>query len=128
MSYHYLSVFTHPGHHKSKLTVAMSTLVQVHKIHINATPWNVTVELGMQVKQRFLKDIQTSDPHFRRREGMHPGDYANTIYIDISLLQRFKYLLRCFYYGFIYDLNGDLWRGIQLFPVKVLASGNEPDF
>ncbi|MNR56914.1 hypothetical protein D3C85_1775870 [compost metagenome] len=44
---------------------------------------------------------------------MHPGDYANTIYIDISLLQRFKYLLRCFYYGFIYDLNGDLWRGIQ---------------
>ena len=45
-------------------SIAMSRLIEIHKIHVNLGIRNITVELGMQVQQWFLKSSQAFYPHF----------------------------------------------------------------
>lgn len=47
MPYHYFPAQPHAAHDESEFAVAMCRLVQVHKIHIDLIPGNVSVELGM---------------------------------------------------------------------------------
>ena len=55
MTRYHFPVQSHTCHDKSKLTVAMCTLIQVHKIHIDFTPGNITVKLCMKMQQWFFK-------------------------------------------------------------------------
>ena len=59
---------------ETKLAVAMRGLVQVHEIHVNGRPGDLTVVLRVQMQERFLQEAQTRDPHLGGREGVHPGD------------------------------------------------------
>src|SRR5690606_41365612 len=100
MTGHYFSFQTHPRHHESKLSISMSTLVQVHKVHIDRVPWNISIELGMQMQQRLLHCIQSADPHLGRRESMHPSDYSHAIIVNICFPKNSVYFFCCLYNRF----------------------------
>ena len=86
--YHF-AYHTHAGYDMSKFTVAVCRLVLVHKIHVDGIVWNLFVELGMQMQQRFPVFLQSQDPGFCRGEGMHPGDHAGTFFVCICLIKGF---------------------------------------
>src|SRR5690606_2286708 len=48
------------------LTITMSSLVQVHKVHVNRCPRNAFIVLCCKVKQRLLQQLRTTNPHFCR--------------------------------------------------------------
>ena len=73
------AVEAHAGHDESEFAVAVGALVQVHEIHIDRAPGDIAVELGMQVGEGFLEDLQAADPHLGGGEGVHPGDDADTV-------------------------------------------------
>ena len=54
------------GTDMSELAVAVSTLVQVHEVHVHRVPRNLGIILGMEMQQRFLQLLQTVNPHLRR--------------------------------------------------------------
>ncbi|MNG11493.1 hypothetical protein D3C84_950400 [compost metagenome] len=56
--------------------IAVSSLVQVHEVHINRCPRNAFIVLSCEVKQWFLQQFCTANPHFCRGERMHPSDNA----------------------------------------------------
>ena len=56
---------THTGADVSELAVAMSRLVEVHKVHVHRVPRNFAVELRMQMEERFLELLQSVNPHLR---------------------------------------------------------------
>jgi len=55
---------THTGDDKPVLSVTVSGLVQIHKVHVDFIPRNITVKLCINVQQRFLQYLQTMYPHF----------------------------------------------------------------
>ena len=69
----------------AKLSVAVSGLVQVHEIHVDLIVGQLLVCLGMKVKKRLSQLLKTLDPHFCRREGVHPGDDADTFIVVHNL-------------------------------------------
>ena len=77
---------THTGADVSELAVAMSRLVEVHKVHVHRVPRNFAVELRMQMEERFLELLQSVNPHLRRREGVHPCDDADTLLVVVGSL------------------------------------------
>ena len=68
------SIQTHSAHNEAVLAITMSRLVKVHEIHVDGRPGNITIVLCMEVEQRFPQQLQSVDPHLRRRESMAPGD------------------------------------------------------
>ena len=48
---HDFPIQPHSRHHKPKLPVAVSRLVEVHEVHVDGTPGNVAVKLGMEMEQ-----------------------------------------------------------------------------
>ena len=50
VAYHYFATDAHTGTDMSELAVAVSRLVQIHKVHIHCIPRNFLVELSMQVQ------------------------------------------------------------------------------
>ena len=77
------------GEDKAVFTVAMSSLIQIHEIHIDFIIRKLLVSLGMKVKQGLVEDLQTLDPHFCRREGVHPGHNTNAVIIAHDALHVF---------------------------------------
>ncbi len=63
----------------------MRRLVGIHKIHINRTPWNITIILRMKMQQWLVQNLQAINPHFCRGKGMHPGNYPDTVGIMIGI-------------------------------------------
>src|ERR1700761_5505136 len=76
MPYYDLAVKPELGSHVSELAIAVCGLVQIHEVHIDRVPRQVPIELRVEVQKRFRKDAQAANPHLRRREGVHPRDYA----------------------------------------------------
>ena len=64
---------------KSKLAIAVCRLIQIHEVHVDRRPWQLAVELRVQMHKRLAECSQSLDPHFCRRECMHPHDEANTV-------------------------------------------------
>ena len=58
----------HTCANKTELAAAVRGLIQVHKVHIHGVPWDLSIELSVELEQGFLKATQTVDPHFGRRE------------------------------------------------------------
>ncbi len=85
---------THTCTYMSELTVAVSTLIQIHEIHIHGIPWYLGIVLGMEMEQRLGKHLQTMNPHLGRRESVHPCDDTYTTRIVICSLHDVLYLTR----------------------------------
>ena len=64
--------------------VTVGGLIEVHEVHIDRAPRQVSIELSVQVKERLLQDIQTPDPHFGRRERVHPYHQATAVRIRVG--------------------------------------------
>ena len=59
-------LLAHARADKAEFAAAVRGLVEVHKVHINAVPWQGGVELGMELQQRLVEKRQAVNPHFRR--------------------------------------------------------------
>src|ERR1700728_4855638 len=59
---------THAGVDETRLPVAVRRLVQVHEVHVDRIPREITTELGVEMDERLLKRIQPAYPHLRRRK------------------------------------------------------------
>ncbi len=103
--YHF-PVFTHSGYHMSEFPVSVSTLVQVHKVHINFIPGDLFVELCMEMQQRLVKCLQPVDPHLGRGESMHPGDHPNAFFVIVCLPEGCRHLFFRVHGSFINDFYG----------------------
>ena len=84
ITYYHFATDTHTSTDVSEFTVAMSRLIQVHEVHVHCIPRNFLVELSMQMQQRFLQLLQTVNPHFCRRESMHPSDDTDTFLVVVG--------------------------------------------
>ena len=78
-------LLTHTCADEAELTTAVRSLVQVHKVHINAVPRQGGVELGVELHQRFVEDSQAVNPHFGRGEGMQPDHHPCTAIVVVSV-------------------------------------------
>ena len=58
-------------------TIAVRGLVEIHEIHVNGLPWNLEMVLGVKLQQWLAQRLEPTDPHLRRREGVHPRDHAD---------------------------------------------------
>ena len=138
----HFTIEAHAAHDEAEFPVAVCALVKVHEIHIDLVPGDVPVELGMQVKEGFVENAESADPHFCGGESMHPGNDAYAVRgivgFDAGLVDLFG--------GFdgraVNDPYGDvgvvvegLGDGLRMsghlskcfFSVEVLAAGDEPD-
>ena len=59
-----LAFSTHTCADVAVLAVAVGTLIEIHKVHINGIPGNVTVELSIKVKIGLHHFRNARDPHF----------------------------------------------------------------
>ena len=131
------------GADESELAVAVGGLVQVHEIHVDRRPRQITMELGMQVGQRLDEGRQSGDPHLGRRERVHPGDHADAIRRGIGVAadtedrlggrdDRLEHDAAGQSRGAIESLDqaaavvGHLAKG--RLAVEMLAAGEKPDF
>ena len=78
MAGHNLALKAHAGVHETAFAVTMRSLVEIHEIHVDGFPREVAIKLGVQVNKRLAQIGQATDPHFSRRESMHPQDQAGT--------------------------------------------------
>jgi carbon starvation protein len=58
----------------SRLAVAVGSLVEIHEIHVDVAPWQIAIELRVQVQKRLFKQREPADPHLGGRESVHPED------------------------------------------------------
>jgi len=138
-----LAVQTHPSTDKPEFAVAVSGLIEVHEVHIDTRPGQVAIELGMQMQEGFLEILQAGNPHLGRREGVHPGDQTNAVWRGVGFDAQVIDFLRAGQDGFenhlagnrggitegggdFFGIFGNLLEGFGT--IKVLASGDEPDF
>ena len=77
---------THAAADMTELDVAVSRLVEVHEVHVDGVPWEVSIILGVEVEQRLLQCLQTLDPHLGGREGVHPGDDTHALLVVVGCL------------------------------------------
>ena len=56
----------HTGADVSELDIAVSTLVEVHEVHVDLAPGDLSVILSVEVEQRLLQLLQTLNPHLGR--------------------------------------------------------------
>ncbi|MNY30785.1 hypothetical protein D3C86_1649120 [compost metagenome] len=95
MSGHYRVLLAHTRTDKTKLAAAVRGLVQVHKVHVDAIPWQGRVKLGMELQQRFIEDGQAVNPHFGRREGVQPHHHTGAFIVVIGVAANVGDFVRC---------------------------------
>ena len=103
----HLARYAHAGADMSELDVAVSTLVEVHEVHVHGLPRNLGVILCVEMEQRLLQILQPLDPHLGRREGVHPGDDTYALVVVVGSLHHILYLLGTVGCAFIDHLDGD---------------------
>src|SRR5450756_1137594 len=62
-----------------KLSVAVGGLIEIHEVHVDQAPWEIAVELRMEMEEWLREGLKSGDPHSGRREGVHPGDHADAL-------------------------------------------------
>src|SRR5690606_6359322 len=58
-----LSVHPKSSNNEPVFPIAVSRLVQVHEIHVDLTPGQFTVELGVEMRERLLQTCEPRYPH-----------------------------------------------------------------
>ena len=126
----------------AELPVAVRGLVEVHEVHVDRRPRNVTVGLRVQVEERLAQGVEAVDPHLGRRERVHPADQADARVIGVGVEHHpadrvgrgqdglphdadREVRVSCQRLGHLARLIGDLLE--RLLAVEALASGEEPD-
>ena len=69
----------------------------------------------MEVEQRFLKSLQTLDPHLGGAECVHPGDDTYALAVIVGSLHYGLNLVAAVGSTFIYYLDGDVSALVQTF-------------
>ena len=105
IAYNYLSWYTHTCADVSKLDIAVSRLVEVHKVHIYRVPRKLGVVLCVEVEQRLLKSLQSLNPHLGWREGVHPCDDTYTLVVVVGSLHHCLHLYRRVGSAFVHHLD-----------------------
>src|SRR5205823_12873759 len=72
-----------------ELAITMRRLVQVHKIHVDCRPWQLTVELSVQMHERLIERFQRRNPHLCGGERVHPEDQADAVLCAVGLESQF---------------------------------------
>jgi hypothetical protein len=137
-----LALEAHPGRDEPELPVAVGGLVQVHEVHVDVGPGNPPVELRVQVQEGLAEDVEPGDPHFGRRERVHPGDDAHAGIIGVRLERQPANLVGAGQDGLEDDSHREGRGGIEgcgdrlrvfgdrlegLGAIEVLAPRDEPD-
>ena len=81
----------------------MSGLVQVHEVHVHCVPGNLFVELCVEMQQRLFQFLQAMNPHFGRRESVHPSDDTDTFFIVVGSFESGGYFFGRVDSAFIYN-------------------------
>ena len=133
---------THAGVDEARLPVAVRRLVQVHEVHVDRVPGQITTELGMEMDERLLKRVQPAHPHLRRRKRVHPEDEAGAVRVGIRLKAKLGDFVRRGQQGLELGLERELRRGRKRArdllrvrrdllerprAVEMLRAANEPD-
>lgn len=74
---HNLPVHAHARQDVREFSVTMSSLIEVHEVHVNGCPGQRLPGLSVQVQQWLAKQDEDIDTHFGRREDLHPGDHTD---------------------------------------------------
>ena len=74
----------HPRVNEAELPVAVRGLVEIHEVHVDRVPREVTIELRVEMHERLLKRVQPAHPHLRWRKRVHPQDEAGAVRIGSS--------------------------------------------
>ena len=61
----------------AELAVAVRRLVEVHEVHVDRVPRQITIELRVQMGQGLFQRLQSRDPHLGGRKRVHPADHAD---------------------------------------------------
>ena len=103
---HHLARQAHTSADKAVLTVAMGSLIQVHKVHVDLLVGDLAVILGGQVAIGLLQQIKAVDPHFARGEGVAPGHNAQAVIVMVGILHDLGDLCIGFHGCLIHQLAG----------------------
>ena len=137
------AVQAHARMQEPRLAVAMRGLVEVHEVHVDRRPGQVAIELRVQVQERLFQRIEAADPHFGRREGVHPEDQAGAILVRIRLHAELRDFVGRGQERLEHDFERQFRRvrqaarhsvsvGRHLLqrsrPVEMLRAANKPDF
>ena len=125
-----------------RFAVAVRRLIEVHEIHVDGVPRQLAIELGVEMEERLLEQVEATNPHLRRREGMHPQDKAGAVRVGGRIGADFRDLIGRrgdeLEHGLERkggrrrELGGDLGGvACDLFerpgPVQMLRAADEPD-
>ena len=113
VSHNELAAYAHPRDDVAKLAVSVCALVQVHEVHVHGVPWNLCVELCMEVEQRLVQYLQAVNPHLCRREGVHPCDDAYTLLVVVGLCEDVGHFLRAVGRSLVNHLYGQPSRLVE---------------
>ena len=103
-----LAAQTHAGADMAELAVAVSALVEVHEVHVDFIPGYLGIELGVEMQQRLGELLQAMNPHFSRRECVHPGDYTHTFLAVVGSFHQLGHFARRVGGAFIYDFYREI--------------------
>ena len=101
---------THAGVDEARLPVAVRRLVQVHEVHVDRVPGQVTTELGMEMDERLLQRVQPAHPHFRGRKRVHPEDQPGAVRIGVRVEAKLGDFIRRRQQGLEAGLERELGR------------------
>jgi hypothetical protein len=93
-----------------RLPVAVRGLVQIHEVHVDRVPREVTIELGVEMRERLLKRVQPAHPHFRWRKRVHPQDEAGAVRIGVRVKAKLGDFVRSRQQGLEFGLQRELGR------------------
>ncbi len=99
----------------SILTVTMSTLVEIHEVHIHGLIRDLLVVLCVEMEQRLAENLHTLDPHLSGREGMHPADDTYALVVNVSAVHDVCHFLGAVGCTFIYHLDRQTAGVVQTF-------------
>ena len=133
---------THAGVDEARFPVPVRGLVEVHEVHVDRVPREVTIELGVKMDERLLKRVQPAHPHFRWRKRVHPKDEACAVRIGVRFEAKLGDFVRSCQQRLEFGLERELGRGAERArdllrvrrdlpersrAVEMLRAANEPD-
>ncbi len=78
-----------------ELAVAVRRLMQIHVVHVNPGPGQVSGKLGVEMQHRLLQRLKTGNPHLGGAKGVHPADHARARGVSVRLRDRSGDFLAC---------------------------------
>ena len=123
--------------------VAVSSLIEVHEVHVDFVIGYFTVVLGCEMTPCFLEACEAVDPHFRGAEGVTPRDDSGALCVMVSVSDNVSDFCVCLCCYFVDDFAGKFAGSVEgvghflrsfcdclknFGAVKVLASDNKPKF